>query len=86
MRCFSVIVSVIAVCPMVALAAKPRVDDRLAPLPQVVPAPADNPTTPEKVALGKQLFFDQRLSGKNSMSCSSCHMPDRFFGDGVDWN
>lgn len=70
----------------VVTAAKPKVDGRLAPLPQSAPAPADNPTTPEKVALGKQLFFDPRLSGKNSMSCASCHMPDRFFGDGVDWN
>lgn len=76
----------ILTCPVVAQAAKPKVDDRLAPLPLVAPAPADNPTTPEKVSLGKQLFFDPRLSGNNTMSCSSCHMPDRFFGDGVDWN
>ena len=65
---------------------KPTVDDRLAPLPSVAPAPADNPTTPEKVALGKQLFFDPRLSGGNTMSCASCHKPDRLFGDGTDWN
>ncbi len=76
----------ILTCPVVAQAPKPKVDDRLAPLPRVAPAPADNPTTPEKVSLGKQLFFDPRLSGNNTMSCSSCHMPDRFFGDGVDWN
>lgn len=42
-------------------------------LPRVAPAPADNPTTPAKVALGKQLFFDQRLSVNGTVSCNSCH-------------
>ena len=40
------------------------------------PNPADNPTTPAKVALGKLLFFDGRLSGNGSMPCSACHLPD----------
>jgi cytochrome c peroxidase len=34
---------------------------------------ADNPITPAKVALGKQLFVDTRLSGSGRMSCQSCH-------------
>ena len=38
-----------------------------------VPVPADNPQTPAKVALGKLLFFDPRLSGNNQVSCSTCH-------------
>jgi len=42
-------------------------------LPDIAPAPADNPTTPAKVALGKQLFFDQRLSVNGTVSCNSCH-------------
>lgn len=37
----------------------------------------DNPSTPEKVALGHQLFFDTRLSKDGSQSCSSCHVPER---------
>jgi len=37
------------------------------------PDPPDNPTTPEKAALGKQLFFDKRLSGDGSMACQGCH-------------
>lgn len=53
----------------------------LVSLPQSVPAPLDNPTTPEKVALGKQLFFDPRLSGDNKMSCATCHLPEKAFGD-----
>ena len=55
----------------------------LVPLPQAVPAPKDNPTTPEKIALGKQLFFDPRLSGDNTMSCATCHLPEKAFGDGL---
>src|SRR3569623_146508 len=43
------------------------------PLPLVAPAPADNPTTAAKVALGKQLFFDPRLSLDGTVSCNSCH-------------
>jgi cytochrome c peroxidase len=55
----------------------------LVSLPQAVPAPEDNPTTPEKVALGKKLFFDARLSGDNTMSCATCHLPEKALGDGL---
>ena len=44
--------------------------------------PADNPTTPEKAALGKLLFFDPLLSENNNMACATCHHPDLGFGDG----
>ncbi|MCE2941611.1 MAG: cytochrome-c peroxidase [Gemmatimonadota bacterium] len=37
------------------------------------PAPASNPDTPEKVALGAQLFYDPRLSATGTMSCEGCH-------------
>ena len=43
------------------------------PLPSKAPAPKDNPTTPEKVELGKQLYFDPRLSKDGTVSCNSCH-------------
>src|SRR5690242_3753155 len=43
--------------------------------PSTVPAPRDNPMTPEKVALGQKLFFDPRLSGSGVISCSTCHNP-----------
>ncbi|MDD1782669.1 cytochrome-c peroxidase [Enterovibrio sp. ZSDZ35] len=46
----------------------------LAPLGEV-PTPSDNPTTPEKVELGKLLFFDGRLGGDTSTPCSACHNP-----------
>jgi cytochrome c peroxidase len=44
--------------------------------------PADNAITPEKVALGKQLFFDTRLSKTGMMSCETCHLPDKGWTDG----
>lgn len=42
-------------------------------LPSEAPAPADNPTTPAKVELGKMLYHDPRLSSTGTVSCSSCH-------------
>ncbi len=44
-----------------------------------VPVPADNPTTPDKVALGRKLFFDRRLSNNGTMSCAMCHIPEQGF-------
>lgn len=44
--------------------------------------PADNPQTPEKIALGEKLFFDPRLSVNGTVACASCHNPDRAFTDG----
>jgi len=40
-----------------------------------LPVPADNPITTEKVALGKLLFFDKRLSKDGTISCATCHIP-----------
>ena len=44
--------------------------------------PEDNPTSPEKVALGRLLFFDPVLSEKNDVACATCHQPDLGFSDG----
>jgi cytochrome c peroxidase len=48
-----------------------------------VPAPADNPITKEKIALGRKLFFDPVLSGSNTTSCGTCHNPHRSFSDAL---
>src|SRR5215208_34181 len=45
--------------------------------------PADNPMSPEKVALGHQLFFDERLSIDGSRSCYSCHVCEHGLTDGL---
>jgi cytochrome c peroxidase len=44
--------------------------------------PADNPMTPAKVELGKQLYYDRRLSGDGSRSCYDCHLPEHGLTDG----
>lgn len=54
----------------------------LGPLPERLTAPAGNPDTPAKVALGEKLFFDPRLSRSQQIACASCHEPDLAFADG----
>jgi cytochrome c peroxidase len=44
--------------------------------------PKDNLPTDEKIALGKQLYFDGRLSSDNKVSCASCHDPAKGFSNG----
>ncbi len=46
------------------------------------PEAASNPLTPEKIDLGRLLFFDRRLSGDGTMSCATCHIPELGFTDG----
>lgn len=46
--------------------------------------PADNPLTEAKIELGRQLYFDPRLSGNNKVSCSSCHDPKFGWADPKD--
>src|SRR4029078_323301 len=48
-----------------------------------MPIPADNPMSSEKVALGRQLFFDERLSVDGSRSCYSCHVCEHGLTDGL---
>jgi len=43
------------------------------PLPALPPIPKDNPLTPEKVKLGKMLYYDPRLSKSKIISCNTCH-------------
>ncbi len=44
-----------------------------------VPTPDDNPPTPEKIALGRKLFYDRRLSHNGTFSCAMCHIPEQGF-------
>jgi cytochrome c peroxidase len=69
-----------------ALAAEPSLQDRARQLFKPLPArfdSTDNPVTPEKVALGKLLFFDPRLSKNHDVSCNSCHDVARYGVDGT---
>ena len=44
-----------------------------------MPIPEENPLTLEKIEVGRRLFFDRRLSRDGSVSCATCHDPDRAF-------
>ncbi len=50
-----------------------RAQGMFKPIPSTPPAIADNPSTPEKVQLGKVLYFDPRLSASGLISCNTCH-------------
>lgn len=66
----------------------PTVDDSVKPhyvelgLLPPVPFPTNNVYSAAKAALGKQLFFDPRLSGSLQIACASCHDPDLGWTDG----
>ncbi len=55
-------------------------------LSRLPPAPADPSNEyeahPQAVALGRQLFFDPRLSKNGQVACATCHLPERHFQDG----
>jgi cytochrome c peroxidase len=52
------------------------------PLPDSIPTP-DNPITPEKVELGKMLFYDTRVSVDRTVSCFKCHWINLYGTDGL---
>lgn len=72
------VLSIIAVLFAVGLHLQPLEADlgymANTPLPPV-PIPAGNPMTDAKINLGRQLYFDTRLSADNTISCASCHDP-----------
>jgi cytochrome c peroxidase len=49
--------------------------------PAEVPQPDDNKLTPERIELGKLLYFDVRLSKSEQISCATCHHPERGWTD-----
>jgi cytochrome c peroxidase len=51
--------------------------------PGPAPSPPDNAATPERVELGRKLFFDPRLSGSGITSCATCHNPSLEWSDGL---
>jgi cytochrome c peroxidase len=80
-------VLVAAICAGCA-PATPDVQTQLAftwELPPGFPAPRvphDNPMSPQKVELGRRLFYDRRLSDNGTFSCASCHVQALAFTDG----
>ena len=46
-----------------------------------VRVPHGNPMTPEKIQLGKALFFEEQISSDDTVACATCHLPDAGGGD-----
>jgi cytochrome c peroxidase len=70
----------LASCSDSLFTVNPQTDD----LSMAAPVPADNPSTPEKVELGRLLFWDPILSGEKDIACATCHHPSRGYADGLD--
>lgn len=82
MRCFALPTVVIALLACTASAADvPAIPLGLKPLR----IPEDNPLTPEKIELGKQLFFDPRLSCDDTTSCATCHDPKKGWSNSLNF-
>ncbi len=64
----------------ILILAAPLLADAPLGLPEV-PIPADNPQTPEKIALGSRLFNDVRFSATGEVSCATCHVAEKAFTD-----
>lgn len=68
-----------------ALTKKKETDPgKIAALPADFLSPADNPTTPEKIELGRLLFYDPILSGNKDVSCATCHHPEFGYAESLD--
>src|SRR5688500_16838856 len=74
------VAAIVATMSISNTAAQPR----FAALPAEIPAPAENPITPERVALGRLLFWDPVLSGQKDVACATCHHPAFGYSDGLD--
>ena len=64
------------------LRAEVRVLDPPLGLDLYIPVPETNPLTREKIATGRRLFFDKRLSRDGTLACAGCHDPKLAFSDG----
>jgi cytochrome c peroxidase len=80
------LLTLLSAVAMPSLAAGPSLEEQARGLFKPLPARFDsktNPITPEKVALGRLLFFDKRLSKNHDVSCNSCHALDKYGVDGL---
>lgn len=84
---FALTVCIVAVCLFVLVRAQEnnvltQVKNLFGPLPKVIES-KDNPITPEKVTLGKMLFYDTRISVDGTVSCFKCHWINLYATDGL---
>ena len=86
---FTLITSAIVLTGIACRGREPAFDPEIPEIPplplgleaDLLQIPEDNPVTPEKVALGWQLFYDTRLSEDETISCASCHVGGAGFAD-----
>ncbi len=71
-----------ALCAVLLGVGLPRLGDGQTPGQALEPLPEPSRLDEDRVELGRLLFFDTRLSGDASMSCATCHQPDRTWTDG----
>ncbi|GJM32475.1 MAG: cytochrome-c peroxidase [Saprospiraceae bacterium] len=57
---------------------------RISALPTKIKSPKDNPLSPQKVELGRLLFFDPILSGNKDVACATCHHPENGYAEFLD--
>jgi len=76
-ECLVIVIGIVGI----AYSADPQIRLPLGLDAGAVFVPADNPITPEKLALGKQLFWDKRWSRSKTVACVSCHPPDHGWSD-----
>jgi cytochrome c peroxidase len=95
MRSFLVIFSFLAFVLIIEACTnttKPRTEEEIrasnlgeiAALPLTFKSPVNNPTTEEKVELGRILFYDPILSGGKDVSCASCHHPEFGYAESLE--
>lgn len=80
----AVLLSILSACSKNENVSEPQV--YILPVPEHFPQrviDTENPVTSEGAALGRELFFDTRLSAGNNISCASCHLQSKAFSDGV---
>ncbi|MDA3616584.1 cytochrome-c peroxidase [Polluticaenibacter yanchengensis] len=91
MKLFSHILQIIIFSGLLVACRKSELE-KPAPQPYRLPVPVNfpapqyetyNPLTKEGIELGRQLFYDVRLSGNNKISCASCHHQNLAFSDGI---
>jgi len=83
-RCTAIVWTVAMILfTCVASAAQMKVDKKAFWFSNRIPEPGNNKQSPQRVKLGKILFFDPRLSGSNWISCATCHNPALGWSDGL---
>jgi len=80
-------IAVVAIIFITSCAPEPiqlETDQRLGQLPETVLHPVDNATSPAKIALGKNLFWDPILSGNKDVACATCHHPQHGYAEQLE--